>query len=694
MRTAAAAAVLIGCDARISVDNATMNFVAADGRVRFFHGVNAVHKAWPWHPVVDRFDASSSLAAEDIANLKKWGLNVVRLGVMWPGVEPAEGQINATYLGVMRTLVDDLYAAGIYTIVDFHQDVLMGKFCGEGVPDWLVPKLQWPALSTSCAGFVPWMAAVVGICKPFKDYHFDIDPATGNPRTDECLQNSFIDYTEAPEVVSAWGNFLSNATINNHFAGYWRATSTAFKGAPGLLGYDLLNEPMSGDYYANNDLLLPGRGDLATLQPLYKLLHDTIRAVDTDAILFYEPPPFPDTFPTSAYVPGIIGGVHPVGFTAGPAGEAGAAQWSSKQAMSYHIYSCGFATTCDRDGNPSSADCSSCDSLATSWADTRAADVARLGGGIFLTEFGAGRSLAPVCSHQPLTRALVVPDTPEGRAEINRVTAVADAHQLSWAYWQFKYFHDITTVSGPKEGLYNANGTVQEAKLGALSRTYAPVVAGKLTAIRFDPVSAAFRLTYTTADTPKDTRALATEIYLNTEAHYPGSLPLAGFETDLINAASPSGDLVNGTMEVFAGMDGKPVDVAIVRPYSGALAGMLRTINGDLVKWEVFDSKYYGKAGFTMVKPGNITWWKGFRIYADGKKSGDYTCVLEAQDSDDAPKVCGLEGPVRHDFLFDYGIEIWAATSIFGIHSHVQTIDAAMFGPLLNKMVKFTWLDD
>ena len=27
---------------------------------------------------------------------------------------------------------------GIYTLLDMHQDVLSGKFCGEGAPDWAV----------------------------------------------------------------------------------------------------------------------------------------------------------------------------------------------------------------------------------------------------------------------------------------------------------------------------------------------------------------------------------------------------------------------------------------------------------------------------------------------------------------------------------------------------------------------------
>ena len=51
--------------------------------VRSWSGVNAVQKSWPWHPSTGTFDAQSSLNAQDMANLKAWGFNTVRLGVMW-----------------------------------------------------------------------------------------------------------------------------------------------------------------------------------------------------------------------------------------------------------------------------------------------------------------------------------------------------------------------------------------------------------------------------------------------------------------------------------------------------------------------------------------------------------------------------------------------------------------------------------
>jgi endoglycosylceramidase len=60
--------------------------------------------------------------AQDFRQLKSWGMNVVRLGMMWPGVEPSRGVYNQSYLNVMNQLVTKMgQQYGIYTLVDFHQ---------------------------------------------------------------------------------------------------------------------------------------------------------------------------------------------------------------------------------------------------------------------------------------------------------------------------------------------------------------------------------------------------------------------------------------------------------------------------------------------------------------------------------------------------------------------------------------------
>ena len=73
--------------ARIAVNNSTRQLVDGHGRSILFHGVNVVYKVAPYIPSDGEFDTEDSLNAFDIQNLKKWGMNFVRLGVMWEGVE-------------------------------------------------------------------------------------------------------------------------------------------------------------------------------------------------------------------------------------------------------------------------------------------------------------------------------------------------------------------------------------------------------------------------------------------------------------------------------------------------------------------------------------------------------------------------------------------------------------------------------
>ena len=87
----------------------------------------------------------------------------------------------------------------------------------------------------------------------------------------------------------AWGNFYSDANLQQAFAEYWQTVARAFKGLPHIVGYELLNEPWMGNVYEDPSAPLPGHVDKKYLAPLYRLLHEAIRAEDDEAILFYEP---------------------------------------------------------------------------------------------------------------------------------------------------------------------------------------------------------------------------------------------------------------------------------------------------------------------------------------------------------------------------------------------------------------------
>lgn len=67
-----------------------------------------VVKVPPYFPITDHFDYQWSFNDRDIEIYKELGMNGVRLGAMWAGVEPERDQYNETYLAEMVKLVNKL----------------------------------------------------------------------------------------------------------------------------------------------------------------------------------------------------------------------------------------------------------------------------------------------------------------------------------------------------------------------------------------------------------------------------------------------------------------------------------------------------------------------------------------------------------------------------------------------------------
>lgn len=99
-------------------------FVDDKNRIVLFHGINAVQKEFPWIPNQKEIDLTNST---QLFNLKKWGFNVVRLGLMWAGLMPEKNKINQTYLDEMSKIIDNLESNGLYVIIDLHQDMMSSK---------------------------------------------------------------------------------------------------------------------------------------------------------------------------------------------------------------------------------------------------------------------------------------------------------------------------------------------------------------------------------------------------------------------------------------------------------------------------------------------------------------------------------------------------------------------------------------
>ncbi|KAI9336003.1 endoglycoceramidase [Zopfochytrium polystomum] len=238
------------------------HFIDERGRARVLRGTNVVVKGFPWHPDTSPgADPSISFNKDDVNLLAKLGTTAIRLGVMWPGLEPVRGQYNTTYLDVMRGIVEI--------------DVLSEKFCGEGVPLWAAQ----PDGSVFDALAFP---------VPVQLAKYDLD-SNGVPTGSQCGQHNWADYQFAYATGSAYENLYKNHDgLLDAFIGYWKAVATTFKGYTNILGYEIMNEPWAGNVVTNPLLLVPGTADLVNLQPFHDAVAAAIRPIDPTTLIMYE----------------------------------------------------------------------------------------------------------------------------------------------------------------------------------------------------------------------------------------------------------------------------------------------------------------------------------------------------------------------------------------------------------------------
>ena len=140
----------------------------------------------------------------------------------------------------------------------------------------------------------------------------------------------YVTYTVSAAAQRLYNN---NQGILDQFGEFWRLIASKLRDYPNVLGYELLNEPWLGDvplefkdFTANNpnwDLWFPKVSDRRNDVPTYRKLHDYIRSVDNNTIIFFEPA-----------TGGNFLDAWPVGFEEGPGGV----EYNDRQALSYHVY--------------------------------------------------------------------------------------------------------------------------------------------------------------------------------------------------------------------------------------------------------------------------------------------------------------------------------------------------------------------
>lgn len=119
----------------------------AQGRALILRGVNISQQ----HKVAPYFGFHQQ---SDIARVRQaWGFNGMRWVFPWAAVEPQAGQFDSKFVEQLITRLHWAKAAGLYVVLDMHQDVFGEGFtAGNGAPRWAcdeqryrdhVPEADW-----------------------------------------------------------------------------------------------------------------------------------------------------------------------------------------------------------------------------------------------------------------------------------------------------------------------------------------------------------------------------------------------------------------------------------------------------------------------------------------------------------------------------------------------------------------------
>ncbi len=312
--------------------------------------------------------------------------------------------------------------------------------------------------------------------------------------------------------------------ILDRFGNFWKMIASKVMKYPNVIGYELINEPWLGDVplsfekfvptNPNWNLWFPHESDKKNMAKMYKKLHEDIRTVDDDSVIFFEP---------------VTGGnfldAWPVGFTEGPGGP----EYNDRQALSYHVY-CLFVDSkkpntflqyiislLSKDG---------CDVLTDSMYDIRDSDTKKLGLAGFMTEFG-DNGLG------------VTPDL------LNHATKKMDEFMHGWTFWY------LTPDPNVK------NSTV----IYPIARPYPHKIAGTPSQYSFDPDKKVFQLTYMPC-TEEPCASKPTEIF--TSKNYAFSY---GMKVNIESENTVTHNLNETTQMLFVNVTkivrGKPVQVTL-----------------------------------------------------------------------------------------------------------------------------------
>lgn len=190
--------------------------VDALGRQVLLRGVNVNSLGEYWQGT--SFAPTFPLEAGDPALMQALGFNTVRLVLSWSRVEPQRGVYDEQYLNLAAATVQRLAAAGIYTLIDMHQDAWSATLAAR--PGEVCQPPSQPAIGWD--GAPAWATLV----------------PDSTPRCFTGVRE------QNPAVLTAWAAFFDNQQgIQQAYADMWQHVAERFAGVSDVAGFDVMNEP-------------------------------------------------------------------------------------------------------------------------------------------------------------------------------------------------------------------------------------------------------------------------------------------------------------------------------------------------------------------------------------------------------------------------------------------------------------------
>ncbi len=188
------------------------------------------------------------LCESDLSQMASFGFNSLRLPLSWSLIEPERGRFNQTYLDRIAQVVGWARDAGLYVILDMHQNAY-SRFVGRVDPVPL-PRGE-PVKLRYYTGAPPWATLTDGFPPETYGGQRELNPA----------------------VLEANTNFWYDRDgIQDEYIAAIAFLASRFKNDSTVAGYSVFNEPLPGWN------LPPGFEDLL-LFPFYRRVVDAVTGV-------------------------------------------------------------------------------------------------------------------------------------------------------------------------------------------------------------------------------------------------------------------------------------------------------------------------------------------------------------------------------------------------------------------------------